>query len=103
AERLKGYKADEIIGQNFSRFYSQVDIDQGIPKQELAMAAKSGRSETQRWRVRKDGSRFLANLVITAARDSSGTLIGFSEISRDVTERRAAERHVAQMESKYRG
>jgi PAS domain S-box-containing protein len=96
AERIKGYKADEIIGQNFSRFYSQVDIDQGIPKLELAAAAKSGRSEIERWRVRKNGSQFLANMVITATRDSSGTLIGFSEISRDITERKDAE-------AKYRG
>jgi PAS domain S-box-containing protein len=103
AERIKGYKADEIIGRNFSCFYPQADIDQGIPQEELATAARSGRSETQRWRVRKDGSRFWANLIITAVRDSSGTLIGFSEISRDVTERRASERHLAQMESRYRG
>jgi PAS domain S-box-containing protein len=96
AERIKGYKADEIIGQNFSRFYSQVDIDQGIPEQELAAAAKYGRSEIERLRVRKDGSQFLANMVITATRDSSGTLIGFSEISRDITERKDAE-------AKYRG
>jgi PAS domain S-box-containing protein len=96
AERIKGYKADEIIGQNFSRFYPQNDIDQGKPEAELQMAAASGRSEIEHWRVRKDGSHFWANVVITAARDSSGRLLGFSEISRDISERK-------QTEAKYRG
>jgi PAS domain S-box-containing protein len=96
AERIKGYKADEIIGQNFSRFYLQTDIDQGKPAQELQIAAVSGRSETEIWRVRKNGSRFWANVVITAARNSSGNLLGFSEISRDISERK-------ETEAKYRG
>jgi PAS domain S-box-containing protein len=96
AERIKGYKADEIIGQNFSRFYLQKDIDQGKPQEELQIAAASGRSEVEHWRVRKDGSRFWANVVITAARNSSGSLLGFSEISRDISERK-------ETEAKYRG
>jgi PAS domain S-box-containing protein len=96
AERIKGYKANEIIGQDFSRFYLQNDIDQGRPKAELLIAAAGGRSETEHWRVRKDGSRFWANVVITAARNSSGTLLGFSEISRDISERK-------ETEAKYRG
>jgi PAS domain S-box-containing protein len=96
AERTKGYKADEIIGQNFSRFYLQCDVDQGKPKAELQIAAASGRSEVEHWRVRKDGSRFWANVVITAARNSSGSLLGFSEISRDISERK-------ETEAKYRG
>jgi len=96
AERIKGYKAEEIIGQNFSRFYLQSDLDQGKPKAELQIAAASGRSEVENWRVRKDGSRFWANVVITAARDSSGSLLGFSEISRDISERK-------ETEAKYRG
>jgi PAS domain S-box-containing protein len=96
AERIKGYKADEIIGQNFSRFYLQSDIDQGRPKAELLVAATGGRSETEHWRVRKDGSRFWANVVITAARNSSGSPLGFSEISRDISERK-------ETEAKYRG
>jgi PAS domain S-box-containing protein len=96
AERIKGYKADEIIGQSFSRFYLQQDIDQGKPKAELQIAANNGRSEVEHWRVRKDGSRFWANVVITAVRDSSGSLLGFSEISRDISERR-------ETEAKYRG
>jgi PAS domain S-box-containing protein len=96
AERIKGYKADEIIGQNFSRFYLQNDIDQGKPEAELQIAAASGRSEVEHWRVRKDGSQFWANVVITAARNSSGSLLGFSEISRDISERK-------ETEARYRG
>jgi PAS domain S-box-containing protein len=91
AERIKGYKADEIIGQNFSRFYLQKDIDQGKPQEELQIAAASGRSEVEHWRVRKDGSRFRANVLITAVRNSSGSLLGFSEISRDISERKETE------------
>jgi PAS domain S-box-containing protein len=96
AERIKGYKADEIIGQNFSRFYLQKDIDQGKPEEELQIAAATGRSEAEHWRVRKDGSRFWAKVVITAVRNSSGSLLGFSEISRDNSERK-------ETEAKYRG
>jgi len=96
AERIKGYRADEIIGQNFSRFYLQNDIDRGKPEAELQIAAASGRSEVEHWRVRKDGSRFWANVVLTAVRDSSGSLLGFSEISRDISERK-------ETEAKYRG
>jgi PAS domain S-box-containing protein len=96
AERIKGYKAEEIIGHNFSRFYLQADIDLGKPEAELQIAAASGRSEIEHWRVRKDGSRFWANVVITAARDSSGRLLGFSEISRDISDRK-------ETEAKYRG
>jgi PAS domain S-box-containing protein len=96
AERIKGYKAEEIIGQNFSLFYLQTDIDEGKPEKELQLAATSGRSEIEHWRVRKDGSRFWANVVVTAARDSSGRLLGCSEISRDISERK-------ETEAKYRG
>jgi PAS domain S-box-containing protein len=96
AERIKGYKAEEIIGQNFSRFYLSADIDQGKPEKELHLAATNGRSEIDHWRVRKDGSRFWANVVITAAHDSSGRLLGFSEISRDISERK-------ETEARYRG
>ena len=96
ARRTKGYQSAEIIGQNFSRFYPQSDIDAGLPEEELRMAAANGRSEVERWRVRKDGSRFLASMVFTAARDSAGTLIGFSEISRDISERKGTD-------AKYRG
>jgi len=94
AERIKGYKAEEIIGQDFSRFYLQTDIDEGKPEKELHLAATSGRSELEHWRVRKDGSRFWANVVLTAARDSSGLLVGFSEISQDISERKKSEEHL---------
>jgi PAS domain S-box-containing protein len=96
AERIKGYTAQEIIGQNFSRFYLKEDIDLGKPEEQLRIAAAHGRSEAEQWRVRKDGSRFLANLLITAARDSAGKLIGFSEISHDITKRKDSE-------ARYRG
>ena len=96
AERIKGYRADEVIGQNVSRFYPQEDIDQGAPEKELMTAAKGGRSETEHWWVRKDGSRFFANTVVTATRNSSGTLLGYSQITRDITERK-------ETEAKYRG
>ena len=96
AERIQGYKAEEIIGQNCSRFYLQTDIHQGRPQEELQIAAATGRFETEHWRARKDGSRFFANTIITAARNSSGNLLGFSEISRDITERK-------ETEARYRG
>jgi PAS domain S-box-containing protein len=96
AERIKGYTAEEAIGKNFARFYPQEDIDQGRPEAELRIAAADGRSETESWRVRKDGSRFWSNLVITAVRGPSGALLGFSEISHDITERK-------EREAKYRG
>ena len=95
AERIKGYTAAEIIGKNFSCFYPQEDIDQGRPQETLRVASEQGRVEVRQFRVRKDGSRFLANLVITALHDQAGTLIGYSEISRDMTE------HVMS-EAKYR-
>ena len=95
AERIKGYTAAEIIGKNFSCFYLQEDIDQGRPQETLRVASEQGRVEVRQFRVRKDGSRFLANLVITALHDQAGALIGYSEISRDMTE------HVMS-EAKYR-
>jgi PAS domain S-box-containing protein len=91
AERMKGYKANEIIGENFSRFYTQSDVNQGKPQEELRIAAASGRSDSEHLRVRKDGSHFWAKLVLTAARDESAKLLGFSEISHDITERKRAE------------
>jgi PAS domain S-box-containing protein len=93
-ERLKGYRAEEIIGQHFSRFYSAEDIRKGLPAMELKQAKETGRFEGEGWRVRKDGSRFLANIVITAFRDEKGQLRGFGKITRDITERRRAEEHL---------
>jgi PAS domain S-box-containing protein len=90
AERIKGYKADEILGQHFSRFYTSEDLAQGKPAKELQVAASEGRVEDEGWRVRKDGSRFWANVVITALLDEKGNLLGFTKITRDVTEQKLA-------------
>ena len=93
AKRIKGYEADEIIGKHFSTFYPAEDIEARKPEYELEVAAAVGRFEDEGWRVRKDGSRFWTNVVITAVRDEQGRLRGFSKVSRDITERKlAAER-----------
>src|SRR5450432_1217116 len=78
AERIKGYSADEIIGQHFSRFYKQEDTEKGKPDYELKMAASEGQFEDEGWRIRKDGSQFWANVIITALRSPTGALLGFS-------------------------
>lgn len=91
AERIKGYRAEEIIGQHFSRFYPPEDTERGKPDQALKLAAEHGRFEDEGWRTRKDGSRFWANVVITALRDNAGNLRGFSKITRDFTMRKRAE------------
>jgi len=91
AERIKGYREEEIVGRHFSCFYPQDAVDRGWPEQELVNAASSGRFEDEGWRVRKDGSLFWANVVITAIRDKAGGLTGFSKITRDLTERKRAE------------
>jgi PAS domain S-box-containing protein len=91
AERIKGYRADEIVGLHFSRFYTQEDLDSGLPRKALDTAAREGRFENEGRRVRKDGTTFWANVVIDAIRDEDGKLIGFAKITRDITERRAAQ------------
>jgi PAS domain S-box-containing protein len=91
AERLKGYKPEEIVGRHFSCFFSEQDIREGKPERELKMALAEGRLEDEGWRLRKDGSRFWANVVITAIYDDNGAHIGFAKVTRDLTERRAAE------------
>ena len=91
AERLKGYTAEEIIGRHFSTFYPAEDVAAGKPAWELEVAERDGRVEDEGWRVRKDGTLFWANVVITALRDDSGELVGFAKVTRDLTERRAAE------------
>ena len=91
AERFKGYKAHEIIGKHFSTFYTEPDIVADRPGEELEIAKELGRVEDEGWRVRKDGTRFWANVVITALRDQTGTLVGFAKVTRDLTERRAAQ------------
>jgi PAS domain S-box-containing protein len=91
AERIKGYCSEEILGRHFSCFYPSEDIESGKPAMELESAAASGRFEDEGWRVRKDGSRFWANVVISALRDGSGNLRGFAKVSRDDTRRKRAE------------
>jgi len=91
AQRFKGYEAGEIIGQHFSRFYTDEEQQAGAPARALETAAREGRFETEGWRVRKGGSRFWAHVVIDPIRDPSGELIGYAKITRDLTERRAAE------------
>ena len=91
AERIKGYREDEIVGADFSRFFPPEDIAAGKPAGELRIAAKKGRFEEEGWRVRKDGTRFWANIVISAVHDASGTLVGFTKITRDLTARRLME------------
>jgi PAS domain S-box-containing protein len=91
AQRLKGYRPVEIIGKHFSVFYPPADVAAGKCEMELDVASREGRFEDEGWRVRKDGTRFWANVVITALRNEAGTLIGFAKVTRDLTERRAAE------------
>ncbi len=95
AERIKGYTAAEILGQHFSRFYPQDSVDRGKPEHELIAAAAEGRFEDEGWRIRKDGSRFWANVIITALRGKDGKLIGFSKVTRDFTDRKRAEEALA--------
>ena len=94
AERIKGYRTEEIVGQHFSCFFTEEDRAADVPQQSLEIAARDGRYETEAWRVRKDGSRFLANAVIDALKDDSGRLIGFAKITRDITERVQAAREL---------
>jgi PAS domain S-box-containing protein len=94
AERIKGYSPAEIIGEHFSRFYSEEDRTAGVPTEGLATAARAGRWETEGWRVRKDGSRFWAHVVIDAIRDDAGEVVGFAKITRDITERREAQKQL---------
>jgi PAS domain S-box-containing protein len=92
AERIKGYSADEIIGQHFSRFYTEEDRASGLPQKALEIATRDGRYEAEGTRVRKDGTRFLAFVVIDAIRDTAGNVIGFAKVTRDVTERVESQR-----------
>ena len=91
AQRIKGYRPEEIIGRHFSIFYTDEDKANRKPEWELETAIREGRVEDEAWRVRRDGSLFWANVVITALRDDSGELIGFAKVTRDLSERRAAE------------
>jgi PAS domain S-box-containing protein len=102
AQRFKGYRADEIIGQHFSRFYTEEDRETNLPARALQTAEREGKFEAEGWRVRKDGSRFWAYVVIDPIRQSSGEIVGFAKITRDLTERRAAEKVLQQSEAQFR-
>jgi PAS domain S-box-containing protein len=97
AERIKGYKAAEIMGQHFSRFYPREAVERDWPGEELRRASVEGRFEDENWRVRKDGSQFWANVVITALRDEAGEIRGFLKVTRDLTERRQAEENARRL------
>jgi len=103
AEQIKGYTAEEIVGKHFACFYTPEAVAAGTPATALATAAEQGRFEEENWRLRKDGSRFWADVVITAVRDDQGRLLGFAKVTRDLTERKRSDellrRHTAQLES----
>jgi PAS domain S-box-containing protein len=102
AKRIKGYEEQEIVGHHFSRFYTDEDRAAGLPAHALAAAAAKGSDEAEGWRVRKDGSRFWAHVVIDPILDDSGALIGFAKITRDLTERRQAAENVQRSEEQFR-
>jgi PAS domain S-box-containing protein len=102
AELIKQYQAPEIIGQHFSIFYEPEAVASGWPQEELRRAIAQGRFEDEGWRVRKDGTRFWANVVISPLRDASGALVGFSKVTRDLTERRRHEEQLRQSEERLR-
>jgi len=102
AQRLKGYSADEIIGSHFSRFYTPEDLARNHPAHELKLAAQNGKYQEEGWRIKKDGGRFWAHVVITALFDDAGTLRGFAKVTRDLTSRRQVEEALRQSEARYR-
>jgi PAS domain S-box-containing protein len=102
AQRIKGYRAEEVLGKHFSIFYPKEDIDSGKPPRELEIAAREGRYVEEGWRVRKNGDRFWAHVSITALRDAEGHLIGYSKVTRDVTELRIANEAARQSEERFR-
>jgi len=102
AERIKGYAAEEVVGRHFSMFYTPEDRQAGLPARALEAALRDGRFSAEAWRVRKGGSRFWASVVIDPIRDETGRLIGFAKITRDVTDRKAAEEALADSEREFR-
>ena len=102
AQRFKGYSADQILGAHFSRFYTPEDRADGLPQQALATAAGDGRFENEGWRVRQDGTRFWAHVVIDPIRDPDGGVVGFAKITRDLTERREATESLRRSQEQFR-
>jgi len=102
AQRFKGYEAQDIIGQHFSRFYTEEDKATNLPQRALRAAREEGRFEGEGWRVRKDGTRFWANVVIDPIRTPDGTLVGFAKITRDITERMTAQEALRESEQRFR-
>jgi PAS domain S-box-containing protein len=102
ARRFKGYEEHEIIGQHYSRFFQEEDRAADLPQKALRAAEAEGRFEAEGWRIRKDGTRFWANAVIDPIRDEAGELIGFAKITRDITEKRAAEQELFKSEQQFR-
>jgi PAS domain S-box-containing protein len=102
AEKIKGYRAEEIIGQHFSRFFTAEDRAQGLPEKVLYTARVTGRHEAEGWRLRRDGTRFWANSILQAVHDETGVLIGLAKITRDITERLAAQNALIESERRFR-
>jgi len=102
AERIKGYSAEEIIGRHFSTFYPPEALARNLPEHELQVASDAGSFEDEGWRLRNDGSRFWANVVITAMREPDGRLVGFAKVTRDLTQRRAHEEELRRSEERFR-
>ncbi|WP_224247443.1 sensor histidine kinase [Hyalangium gracile] len=102
AEAIKGYRAEEILGQSITRFYTPEDLVAGRPQRLLRAAAEAGHVEDVGWRVRKDGTRFWADVVLSAVRDASGQLLGYSKVTRDLTQHRATQERLRQSEERFR-
>jgi PAS domain S-box-containing protein len=102
AEQVQGYAREEVIGRHFSTFYPSDQVEAGSPERDLEIARREGRAEAEGWRVRADGSRFWANVVVTALRDTDGTLIGFAAVARDLSERRQTEERLRESEQRFR-
>ncbi len=102
AERIKGYSKDEILGEHFSRFYTDEDRAAGVPTTALETARREGKYEAEGWRVRKDGTRFWASVVIDAIKDDQGKLVGFAKITRDMTDKRRAQEALLEAERRFR-